>query len=128
MDMYRALILDHYKHPRNFGILDHPTGKAKLHNTACGDVIEMSIRLSDDGKKIQDVKFSGEGCAISVASASLLTEEMKGKTIKKAMCMKSADLMNLLGTQLTGARTKCAALGLEVFQKALIEAEVANTV
>lgn len=128
MDMYRVTILEHYKHPRNFGTLDHPSGKAKLHNTACGDIIEMTVKVSPDGKTIDDVKFSGEGCAISVASASLLTEKVKGLATAKTGNIKPDDIYKLLGTELTPARTKCALLGLEVLEKALLEAKANNTV
>lgn len=128
MDMYRATILEHFKHPRNSGTIENPSAKARLHNTSCGDVIEISILLSKDGKTLDDVKFTGEGCAISVASASLLTDLVKGMTLVKAKKIQPRDIYEALGTELTATRTKCALLSLEVFQKALLEAGVKITV
>ena len=79
-DLYRELILDHYKDPRNFGSLDSPDASHEEDNPLCGDRIRMEIKLSND--KLSAVRFSGEGCAISMASASLLTEAVGGKKIK----------------------------------------------
>lgn len=116
MDMYRDVILDHYKHPRNFGHLAKPDAKAEAYNATCGDKIIMEIQ---GGGKIEDIRFSGEGCAISQASASMLTEKVKGMNKADVMKLTTRDMIDLLGTTLTPSRTKCATLPLEVLQKAV---------
>ena len=118
MDLYRQIILDHYKHPRNFGHLSHAVASANAYNATCGDKIIMEIKV--ENKTISDVRFSGIGCAISQASASMLTEAVKGKSIKDVMTMKSADMMQMIGSPLTPSRVKCATLPLEVLQKAVV--------
>lgn len=118
MDMYRELILDHYKHPRNFGSLDHVDAAAEAYNATCGDKMRIEIKLKI--KRIQDVRFSGEGCAISQASASMLTESIKGKSVDRIMKLTREDVLMLLGTELTSSRVKCALLPLEVLQKAVL--------
>lgn len=116
MDIYREVILDHYKHPRNFGHLVAPDAKVEEGNVTCGDRIVIEIK----GKKnINDIKFSGEGCAISMASASMLTEKVKGMKTADVMKLGTDDIIAMLGTQLTPSRTKCAVLPLEVLTKAI---------
>jgi nitrogen fixation protein NifU and related proteins len=117
MDMYREIILDHYKHPRNFGHLSHVTATANAYNATCGDKIVMEIVI--DNNKIKDIRFSGVGCAISQASASMLTEEVKGKSASYVMNMKASDIIKMIGSPLTPSRVKCATLPLEVLQKAI---------
>jgi len=117
MDMYREEILDHYKHPHNLGHLDKPDAMVEEGNVTCGDRIVMEIAV--DKKKIVDIKFSGEGCAISQASASMLTDKVKGMKLSKAMDLKTNDIIAMLGTSLTPSRTKCALLPLEVLTKAI---------
>jgi nitrogen fixation NifU-like protein len=118
MDIYRELILDHYKHPRNFGRLDTPTASYEEHNVTCGDKVIMDIKVNEKNI-IEDIRFSGEGCAINQASASMLTEKVKGLLVEEILKMKTEDILELLGTSLTPSRTKCAVLPLEVLQKAL---------
>lgn len=118
MDLYRELILDHYKHPRNFGHLENPDASAEEHNVTCGDRVVMEVRI-DEQKKIKEIKFSGEGCAIDQASASMLTEEVLGKPLKDVMNLTKEDITEMLGTELTPSRIKCAVLPLEVLQKAI---------
>jgi len=117
MDMYREIILDHYKHPRNAGHLPHATAAAHAYNATCGDKITMEIKI--DNNKISDIRFSGTGCAISQASASMLTEKVKGMKITDVKNLKTDDIMNMLETTLTPSRVKCATLPLEVLTKAL---------
>jgi len=118
MDIYRELILDHYKHPRNFGHLDTFDVESEENNITCGDKIRMEVKLKE--KNIIDViRFSGEGCAISQASASMLTEEVTGKSVEDVMQLKTQDILDMLGTELTPTRVKCAVLSLEVLQKAV---------
>lgn len=116
MDIYRENILDHYKHPRNFGHLDNPDVTQEEGNVTCGDRIVMEVKL--DNGKVKEIAFSGEGCAISQASASMLTEMVKGKTKEEVMKLTLGDITTMLGTTLTPSRVKCATLPLEVLQKA----------
>ena len=81
-DLYREVILDHTKHPRNFREIANPTRSADGHNRLCGDKLKIFVKLSGD--KIEDVAFKGAGCSISTASASMMTEALKGKTIAEA--------------------------------------------
>ncbi len=118
MDLYRDIILDHFKHPHNFGVIDHATCSAHMHNTSCGDKIRMDIIISDDNT-ISDIRFSGEGCAISFASASILTDFVKGKRVADVLALTPEDLYSLVMTPLTPSRVKCALLPLEVLQSAV---------
>ncbi len=119
MDIYRAVILDHYKNPRNFGHLSKPDAKVEEGNVTCGDRIVMEISV-DKTRRVKDVRFSGEGCAISQASASMLTEKVKGMKLDALMKLKVKDITDMLGSALTPSRTKCATLPLEVLQKAVV--------
>jgi nitrogen fixation protein NifU and related proteins len=124
MDMYRDIILDHYKHPRHFGTMEKPDKTANASNTTCGDSIRMDLVIGKDKNKtniIKDIRFSGVGCAISQAAASMLTEEIIGKPVEYVTNMKSSDVIALLGTELTPSRVKCATLPLEVLVKALVQ-------
>lgn len=116
-DIYREIILDHFKNPRNFGKMKNPSASFSLYNSACGDKIEMSVRLKD--KIIENIKFTGEGCAISIASASMLTEEVAGKSIDDTKKLAAEDILKMLGISLTPTRLKCALLPLEVLHKSL---------
>jgi nitrogen fixation protein NifU and related proteins len=115
--LYQAVILDHSKHPRNCGVLDHPTHHGDSKNPTCGDSLSMDI-LTENGI-ISDIRFQGLGCAISQASASLLSESVKGKPVEAAFALQSADILALLGVELSPNRLKCALLSLETLKKAL---------
>lgn len=115
--IYQEIILDHFQHPHNFGDLENPDLQASAVNTVCGDKVVMTIKI-DDGV-VTDIKFSGQGCAISVASASLLTDHTKGKTLKELKKMTVSDILKLLEIELTPNRIKCALLPLEALQKAI---------
>ena len=122
MDIYREIILDHYKHPRNFGHLIKQDARVEEGNVTCGDRIVMEIkvkRIPNRQFRISDIRFSGEGCAISQASASMLTAKVKGMRLTGIMKLTLADITKMLGTMLTPSRTKCATLPLEVLHKAL---------
>ena len=121
MDLYRELILDHFKHPRNFGHLNDPDVTHEEYNTTCGDRIRMEIKLKRRKTKVSiaDVKFSGDGCAISQASASLLTERIKGMATGTVMKFTPKNVYDMLEVTLTPSRVKCALLPLEVIQKAV---------
>ena len=116
-EMYKEHILDHYKHPHNFGELNEPTMTHHEHNPLCGDDITIEIRVED--KKISDVAFHGHGCAISMASASLVTDKIKGMTLKEVKKLSKEDVLELLAIPISQVRLKCALLSLEVMQKAV---------
>jgi nitrogen fixation NifU-like protein len=111
-DIYKDIILDYYRNPRNFGDLPNPDVRAKDSNPLCGDIVEMQLKINDG--KIQDVRFKGKGCAISQASASMLTEVVKNKTLDEVKAMSKTDVLNLLGIDPGPTRIKCALLGLKV--------------
>ncbi len=122
MDIYRELILDHYKHPRNFGHLSETDAASEAGNVTCGDKIAMEIKINRTNSSdaiIEDIRFFGEGCAISQASASMLTEDVKGKSVNYVMNLKTEHIIEMLGTALTPSRVKCALLSLEVLQKTI---------
>lgn len=122
MDLYRQIILDHYKNPRNFGHLNKPDVKSNAFNASCGDSMEMEIKFINNrkGEKIiSQISFSGTGCAISQAAASLLTEKVKGMELNQVLKLKYKDISKLLKTKLTPSRVKCATLSLEVMHQAV---------
>src|SRR5882672_11594779 len=101
-ELYREIILDHYRQPRNAGRIDAPTHQHKEHNPSCGDIIEMTLVVGDN-EKIEDVKFEGRGCAISQASASLLTEAVKGKAVAEVRALDQDALFKLLAVPVHGS-------------------------
>jgi nitrogen fixation NifU-like protein len=113
-DIYKDIILDYYRNPRNFGELSNPDVRAKDSNPLCGDIIEMQLKINDG--KVEDVRFKGKGCAISQASASMLTEVVKGKSLDEVKAMSKTDVLNLLGIDPGPTRIKCALLGLKVMK------------
>ena len=113
--VYSEIILDYYRHPRTKGTLDHPHIKAKDSNPLCGDIIEMQLEL-DGNDSVKDVRFNGQGCAISQASASMLTELVKGKTLDGARNISKEEILSLIGGQLSAVRLKCALLSLKVLK------------
>jgi nitrogen fixation NifU-like protein len=120
-DLYRDYILEHYRRPHNFGVLDNATASYEGANPLCGDRITLQLRLAGD--RVVGVGFTGRGCAISQASASLLTDEIKGKPVADAAAMTSQDVLDMLGIEISPARLKCALLSLDTLQHALAEAE-----
>ena len=115
-DIYRELILDYYRSPRNFGRLEGFDIDARDTNPLCGDEIEMQIRVGAK-KNIDEIKFTGKGCAISQASASMLTELAKGKPLEWVKQMSKEDVFKLLGNpELGPSRVKCALLGMKVLK------------
>ena len=115
-DMYRQQILDHYKYPRNYGTLDNPTFTHTGENTSCGDEYTFDIKLDDQENTILAIAFRGEGCAISKASASMLSEVAIGKTIDEIYEMDRNDIIELLGVEVTPMRIKCAVLAEKIIQ------------
>lgn len=116
-NIYQEIILDHYRNPRNHGTLANPTHQAKALNASCGDKLQMDIIVKND--IIKEVRFSGVGCAISQASASLLTEFVQGKTTTESLSLEPKDILELLGVTLSPSRIKCGLLSLETLKKSL---------
>lgn len=114
-DLYRENILDHYQNPRNYGTLENPDITYEDDNPLCGDVIRIEIKL-DDQNRVAQVAFGGEGCAISQASASMLTEEIMGKSLDEVKKISKDDILDMLGIQLGPVRIKCALLALKVLK------------
>ncbi|MBU0953260.1 MAG: SUF system NifU family Fe-S cluster assembly protein [Nanoarchaeota archaeon] len=109
-ELYKEVILDHYKHPHNKGKLENATVKQTEQNPICGDVVTIYLNIADN--VITDISFNGCGCAISTAAASLLTDHLKGKTIEEAQNLSRDDMVSLLTVSISPARTKCAMLAL----------------
>jgi len=115
-DMYRQQILDHYKNPRNYGEIEDATFTHVGENPMCGDEITMDVVLADDDETIEAVAFRGDGCAISQASASMLTGELRGKTLEELGEMDRDDVVDMLGVDISPMRVKCAVLAEKVAQ------------
>jgi len=111
---YREYILDHYRNPRNFGRLEKPDISHEEYNPLCGDLVGMDFRIEDG--VIADVRFHGRGCAISQASASLMTERLKGMPLEEARKISKEDVLEELGIEISPARLKCALLSLKVLK------------
>ncbi|MFC7140402.1 Fe-S cluster assembly sulfur transfer protein SufU [Halosimplex aquaticum] len=115
-DMYRQQILDHYKNPRNFGEIEDATFTHVGENPMCGDTIEMDVVLDDDEEVIERVAFRGDGCAISQASASMLSEQLTGMPVEDLEEMDRDDVIDMLGVDISPMRVKCAVLAEKVAQ------------
>jgi nitrogen fixation protein NifU and related proteins len=111
---YRECILDHFRNPRNFGRIEAADISHEEHNPFCGDVVGMDFRLRDG--VIEEVKFYGRGCAISQASASLMTERLAGMSLDQARQISKQDVFDELGIEISPARIKCALLSLKVLK------------
>lgn len=116
-DLYRDFILDHYRNPRNAGTMTNPDATFEDNNPLCGDKIRMDLRVEDG--IVTDVKFAGRGCAISMASASLLTEQIKGKPLAEIAKIGKDEVLANVGINISAARLKCALLGIKVLKQAL---------
>jgi nitrogen fixation NifU-like protein len=117
-DFYKEYILDHYRNPRNFGHLDAPDAVAEDLNPLCGDKIRVEMTFKDG--KVDDIKFSGGGCAISQASMSMLTESVKGETLETVAKLPIESVLENVGIGISPARMKCATLGLKVLKSAAL--------
>ena len=122
-DLYREVILDHYKNPRGHGVIEDADAEAEGVNPLCGDEVAIYVAFDDDGETIDEVKFSGRGCAISQASTSMLMEMIKGRTADEVAGMSKDELLEEIGIPLTPIRLKCALLGLGVLKVALHRAK-----
>ena len=118
---YREHILDHYRHPRNQGTLDGADISYQLDNEVCGDVVRLDVRLQDG--RVSEARFSGHGCVISTASASMLTEEILGKTVAELKALRDEDVFEMLWITLQPVRARCGLLPLRVLQGGLAHLE-----
>ena len=125
-ELYQEHILDHYEDPFHRGHLTGATHAHEDNNPLCGDVIRIELQLDDDGK-IRDVYFTGQGCVISQASASMLLEKMQGKTVEEAKEFSANDMLELYGARLTPNRQKCCLLSWKVLQSAVHSPVINNT-
>ena len=121
--LYREVILDHYKNPRGHGMIEHPDAHAEGQNPLCGDEVVISVRFATDGETIEDVGFEGRGCAISQAATSMLMEMTKGRTAQEVAVLDKDELLAEIGVPLTPVRLKCAMLGLTTLKVALHKAK-----
>ncbi|MCC6791053.1 MAG: SUF system NifU family Fe-S cluster assembly protein [Thermomicrobiales bacterium] len=112
--LYREIILDHYRNPRNRGTLDPHDYSAEDVNPLCGDEVRIDVRMADG--KVDEIKFSGRGCAVSQASASILTEMVEGMTLDEVKALTKDDLLEEIGIPVSPARLKCALLSLKVLK------------
>lgn len=119
-DMYRENILEHYREPRNVGTLPDATFSHREINQSCGDTIDLYVKLDASGV-VSDVRFEGQGCAISQASVSMLTEHIKGMPAEKLATLGQEDIFGLLGFPVGMTRIRCALLGLKTLQLGLAE-------
>ncbi len=117
--MYREVILDHYKNPRGHGIIEGADAEAEGQNPLCGDEVAIYVAFEQGGETIEDVKFSGRGCAISQAATSMLMDMVKGRSATEVAALTKEELLEEVGIPLTPIRLKCALLGLSVLKLAL---------
>ncbi len=138
-DLYREYLLEHYHNPKNKGTIKDADIHKHDINVSCGDEIEIFVKLDKhadknkintkdikkdfDNQKIKEIKFSGQGCVICMATAAILTEELTGKKIKEVKDMNTDDLLELIQLQLTPTRIKCAMLSLVTLKKGILEYE-----
>ena len=116
--LYREVILDHYKNPRGHGVIEGADAEADGQNPLCGDEVSIYVQFGDDDT-IEDVKFSGRGCAISQAATSMLMDMVKGRSAHEVATLSKDDLLEEVGIPLTPIRLKCALLGLWTLKVAL---------
>jgi len=122
MDYYREYILDHYRNPRNYGKLEHPDVHSEESNPLCGDQLALDLQIADD--HVSEVRFQGRGCAISQASASILSEMIEGKSTEEVIHLGKDDILEALGIPISPARTKCAFLCLRALHRGLAMAGI----
>ena len=121
--MYREVILDHYKSPRGHGLIENADAQAEGQNPLCGDEVTISVKFSADGETIESIGFEGRGCAISQAATSMLTELVQGRKASEVAALPKEELLEEIGIPLTPIRLKCAILGLGVLKVALHKAK-----
>ena len=121
--MYREVILDHYKNPRGHGAIEGADAQAEGQNPLCGDEVTISVKFAADGETIEGIGFEGRGCAISQAATSMLTELVQGRTATEVASLPREELLDEIGIPLTPVRLKCALLGLSTLKLALHKAK-----
>ena len=120
MDLYREEILEHWQHPQNWGRLADFDFEAEVINPLCGDRIKVQVKLNEERLTINDIRYTGTGCAISIASASVLSENIKNRSLKSLESLKGEDILKMIGASKSGfppARLKCAFLVLEAVRR-----------
>jgi nitrogen fixation protein NifU and related proteins len=122
-NLYREVILDHYKNPRGHGVIEDADAEAEGQNPLCGDEVSIYVAFGEDGETIDDVRFSGRGCAISQAATSMLMEMTRGRTAEQVAGLDKEELLAEIGVPLTPVRLKCAMLGLTTLKVALHKAK-----
>jgi nitrogen fixation NifU-like protein len=121
--LYREVILDHYKNPRGHGVIEGADAEAEGQNPLCGDEVSIYVAFGDDSETIDEVKFAGRGCAISQAATSMLMEMVVGKSATEVATLDKDELLDEIGIPLTPVRLKCAMLGLTTLKVALHKAK-----
>jgi len=116
-NLYREHVLDHYRNPRNQGTLENADISCEQDNPVCGDVVRLDVRLIGD--RVSEARFSGQGCILSMASASMLTEEILGKTVEELRALQDEDIFEMIGITLGPVRANCGLLPLRVLQEGL---------
>lgn len=116
--LYREAIIDHYKHPRHYGCIEAPDYKAYDLNPFCGDELTIEVKVDED-EIIRSVAFNGKGCAISLASASMLMEEILHESLDEVKTWTREDILDMLGIEIGPVRMKCALLSLKVLKKGI---------
>jgi len=119
LDMYQEVILDYYRNPRNKGTLPHPDIVSHDVNTSCGDDLTMHVLVKDG--RVGNIRFTGQGCAISQAAASMLTEYALGKTLEEVANFNKEDVLGLINIPISCVRLKCALLGLKVLKLGVVQ-------
>jgi len=118
-DMYQEIILQHYRAPKNFGELAHPDLSGEESNPNCGDHLTFQLKLDETKQSVTEIRFHGDGCAISMASASMLTTKIAGRTLEEVRKISRDDVLKLVAIPLSPVRVKCALTGYAALGRAL---------